>query len=554
MSDPKVIAANEMQVPPANNIPPLMRQSSKKLFNHRVPMPTKTLRMRSLLWVKPSIAVNTTSSVIAQLLPTLIVNLAAISSGLSLGFSAIVLPQLDMEYGEEGDGLYRPFTIGMEGGSWIASIFGLGAVVGGFAVSYLGARFGRRKSIIILAVPDLIGWIFIAAAQNLPMMLIGRFLNGFCAAGFSPSIQIYIAEIAQPQHRGWLSAITMPALAFGAIVAYCLGSVISWHWVALIGVFVPLFLIPGVCCLYDSPYWYLQNNQDRKAVEVIQKFRAPDANGLGELLAISENLKVDAEEFSLKDSLKNLHRRHYRRPFVLLNILFFIMNFSGNFAISFYAVEIFKKASEGMDGYISTIIMGVIKFLGSLLYIPAIKYFTRRMLLCTSSLVMGVSLCILGLAMYSHETGNVGEMGKLYWLPLLCVTVYMLADPIGLGSIPFLYTAEFFPAEMRSVLSGITIGLSNLELFIVVKTFPNISDQIGSHGTIWIYAGFCFAAVIFTLMAIPETRGKSLEEVESYFGRKESLHVTPFHSPVGTPVLAKKGLASYPHLSLQFTL
>ena len=168
--------------------------------------------------------------------------MAALSSGLSLGFSAIVLPQLDMEYGEEGDGLYRPFTIGMEGGSWIgnlqdvicfdelnliecacinwliglsagtaslilgsinkqngrqnnihffsASIFGLGAVVGGFASSYLGARFGRRKSILILAVPDLIGWVLIAAAQNLPMMLVGRFLNGFCAAGFSPSIQV----------------------------------------------------------------------------------------------------------------------------------------------------------------------------------------------------------------------------------------------------------------------------------------------------------------------------------------------------------------------------
>lgn len=196
----------------------------------------------------------------------------------------------------------------------------------------------------------------------------------------------------------------------------------------------------------------------------------------------------------------------------------------------------------------------MIKFIGSLLYIPAIKYFTRRMLLCSSSLVMGLALSILGLAMYSHETGSVGDMGRLYWLPLLCVTVYMLADPIGLGSIPFLYTAEFFPTEMRSVLSGITVGLSNLELFIVVKTFPNISGQIGSHGTIWIYAGFCFAAVIFTLMAIPETRGKSLEEVESFFGRKESLHVTPFQSPVGTPVLAKKGLASYPHLSLQFTL
>ena len=71
-----------------------------------------------------------------------------------------------------------------------AAILGLGAIFGGFSTAYIGSRFGRRKSVLILAVPDLLGWILIAAAQNLPMMLCGRFLNGFCAAGYSPSIQV----------------------------------------------------------------------------------------------------------------------------------------------------------------------------------------------------------------------------------------------------------------------------------------------------------------------------------------------------------------------------
>ena len=80
------------------------------------------------------------------------------------------------------------------------------------------------------------------------------------------------------------------------------------------------------------------------------------------------------------------------------------------------------------------------------------------MLICGSSFVMGTSMSILGLAMYSHETGLYSNIEAMVWLPLVCVTIYMLADPIGVGSVPFLYLGEFFPAEMRSILSGITIG------------------------------------------------------------------------------------------------
>jgi len=128
--------------------------------------------------------------------PTLIVNLAALSSGLSLGFSAIALPQLKAnndtsETNETSSSYYyQPFQVNMESGSWIASIFGLGAIFGGFAAAYLGSQFGRRKALIMMAVPDTLGWILIAAAQNAPMMLIGRFLNGFSASGYSSCIQV----------------------------------------------------------------------------------------------------------------------------------------------------------------------------------------------------------------------------------------------------------------------------------------------------------------------------------------------------------------------------
>ena len=113
---------------------------------------------------------------------------------MSLGFSAIALPQLKGNNGTwYGSGNpYQPFTLDMESGSWIAGIFGLGAIFGGFAAAFLGSKYGQRLAILMIAVPDIIGWILIASAQNVPMMLIGRFLSGFAAAGYSPSIQVSI--------------------------------------------------------------------------------------------------------------------------------------------------------------------------------------------------------------------------------------------------------------------------------------------------------------------------------------------------------------------------
>jgi len=552
-----------------------------------VKFPTKKFRMRSLLWVKPTgVAVSSSASLLAQLFPTIIVNLAALSSGMGYGFSAIALPQLKevtnnaFTQSDSARSYYQPFTIDDDGGSWIAGIFGLGAIFGGFAAAILGSKFGRRKSILILTIPDILGWILIASSQNLSMILAGRFLQGFASAGYSPSIWVYVAEIAQPQYRGILSAITMPALATGTLLSYCLGSIIDWHFVAVIAAAIPIILIPGLLLISNSPYWYLQQGEDKKALQAIEKFRAADVNGLSELLAIADSLKTNElppEVTSTSDNLPPktktelikktvetiLFKRKNRRPFVILNTLFLIMRFSGSYVISFYAVEIFRKADPhhqhdpyGSREYLSAIGVGVIKLIGSILFIPAIKYCTRKFLLCISSTVMAISLAILGLAMYSHNGSDLVSNELPTWLPLACVTLYMAMDPLGLSSIPFVYMAEFYSGELRPLLSGITIGLSNLELFVVVKTFPMLSTKYGDGATFWFYSGFCLAAVVFTLLFIPETKGKSLEEIEDYFNYKRKLHVTPFPTPFATPEPQRRGepRPPKPHNFHEFTL
>lgn len=381
----------------------------------------------------------------------------------------------------------------------------------------------------------------VAAAQNLPMMLVGRFLAGVAAAGYSPNIQIFVCEIAQPVHRGWLSAITVPTLGVGTLLIYVLGSLLPWHLAAAACVPVPILLVLSLLLLWDSPYWYLHSGQDKKAHQALQMFRSKgDHDVVDEMFQIQETINHEQKSFTFTEGIcKIFQDRRYYRPFFTLNILFTLMLFSGKFAIEFYAVEIFQKAGGHMNEYHSAILIAAIHLVGSLLFIPAVKRYSRKLLLAASSFVMATSLLVLGVAMYAHDGDHHGIdfINDMSWLPLACVIVYMLADPIGLGSIPFIYIGEFFPSEMRSVLGSLTIAVSNLTLFIVVKTFPNLESSMGDYGVYWLYASACLATLIFVLSYVPETKDKTFSQVAEKFTKiykhyeRASPWVTPCQSP-----------------------
>jgi len=528
-------------------------KSAVSSYNHpTIPPNTKKLRMRSFLWVKPAdTTTSATSGLFAQLWPVLLVNIGALSSGLALGYSAILLPQIRPDYEPLEDLVhehvynfsstsYRPFTADQDQGSWIASIFGIGAVFGGLTSAAIGNKFGRRVCILVLSLVDLLGWCLMAGSQNLAMMLTGRFLAGFVAAGYSPCIQIYVAEITQAKNRGWMSGLTVPIMSIGTLLMYTLGSYMPWHIAAAICTPVPVILGVVVCFLSESPYWYFQQGQEKAAYQALELFRGKNDNCVSESFQIQEHLRGEEKELGVLAGIASIFsQRKYFRPFLILNTLFLFMLFSGKFAIEFYAVDIFTKAGGQMDKYLSAVIIAIIQLVGSLLFLPLVRLVSRKILICSSAFVMGSALIVLGLSMYSkvHESETaMSSFSHMEWVPLVTVVIYMIAAPIGLCSIPFMYIAEFYPSQLRSVQGGLTIALSNLELFVVVKTFTDLEQLIGDHGVFWIYAGACFLAILFTVAYIPETKDKSLIQVENKFDRLRRTHrASPWVSPLPSP-------------------
>ena len=385
-------------------------------------------------------------------------------------------------------------------------------------------------SLILLAIPDLLGWILVASSQNLGMMLAGRFLGGFAAAGYSPNIQIYVGEITQPQHRGWMSGLTVPITAIGVLIMYVVGSILPWHLAAASCSPTPIMMVVCLMFYWDSPYWYAHIGKEKSAHQALEQFRGSDINSEAEMFQIFEYIRGDSESVWFLEGLAKLFtEKKYLKPFAILNCLFLLMLFSGKFAIDFYAVEIVKHFEGSMNEYLSVVIIAFISLIGSLSYIPLVKRFSRKILLCFSAFVMGISLVLLGLCMYSHTSHSLSVLSDCDWLPMICIVSYMVSAPMGLCSIPFIYISEFYPSEvamagysnysslflfqMRSLMGGLTIAISNLELFIVVKTFPNLEYLMGDHGVFWLYAFACFGAILFTLSYIPETKDKDLMKV-----------------------------------------
>lgn len=498
-----------------------------------IPPNAKKLRVRSFLWVKPTASSYIDTSIYYQLFPVLAVNIAAISSGLAIGFSAILLPQLRPEYNQTDhftSEVYQPFLITEEEGSWIAAMFSLGAIFGGLISAYLGKKFGRRVSLMMLALPDLLGWILCASAQNLWMMLAGRFLVGLSAAGYSPNIQIFVAEITEARHRGWLSGLTMPMMSIGVLMMYTMGSWLPWHYAAAICTGLPVLLELAVYNLYDSPYWYFSIGKEKSAHSAIEKFRGPGSNLVSEIFTIQQHVEsVKMEEQSFLSAVITIFTdKKYLKPFTILNSLFFLMVFSGKFTIDFYAVDFFKHTGSHVNEYISAVIIAFIHLVGSLMFIPLIKKTSRKLLLSISSLVMGTALA--GLAIWMSYSSAATD-----WVPVICLLVYMLAAPLGLCSLPFLYIAEFYPSELRSVLAGLTTMLTNIMMALVVKSFTNLESLLGHYGVVFLYSGACFGAILLTLSYVPETKDKSLTVIHDKFARLKAARASPWVTPLPSP-------------------
>lgn len=196
--------------------------------------------------------------------------------------------------------------------------------------------------------------------------------------------------------------------------------------------------------------------------------------------------------------------------------LMFFQQFSGINAVIFYTNQIFQSAGSNIPAVIATIIVGVVQTIATYISSLLIERAGRRILLLQSCIVMGICLIVLGAYFKLQEGGtNVSAVG---WLPLVCLVLFIVSFSLGFGPIPWMMMAELFSVEFRGTASGIAVIMNWCLVFIVTLCFPLMKDAIGIYSCFWFFSGFMVICVFFVFFLIPETKGKTVSQIQTILG------------------------------------
>ena len=396
---------------------------------------------------------------------------------------------------------------------WVASCALLGCIAGAMYSGKLSDRTGRKKVLMLSAVLFTISSIGTAIAPNLWFFVLFRIIGGMGIGIASMLSPMYISEMAPASVRGRLISVFQLGIVTGILVIYFVNAYIAgihneawnistgWRWMFGSGVIPSVIFILLLLIVPESPRWLASQKKHSEAMAILSQINGNTA-AQQELDSINESLKDEAPF-----SLASLKVSKLKKALITGILLAVFSQFTGINAIMYYAPEIFKSTGTGRDSaFIQTIMVGVINVAFTLIAIKYVDSWGRKKLLLSGISGMTVCLFIVGLAFYTQQQG---------YLVLIAILGYIAFFAMSLGPLTFVVIAEIFPTKSRATAMSIATFFLWLAVFLVSQTFPILIGSIGSAYTFWLYTLISILAFLFIRKSIPETKGKTLEEIEA---------------------------------------
>nr|B4KR05.2 RecName: Full=Facilitated trehalose transporter Tret1 [Drosophila mojavensis] len=403
------------------------------------------------------------------------------------------------------------FVVTPQAASWVGGIMPLAGLAGGIAGGPFIEYLGRRNTILATAVPFIISWLLIACAVNVVMVLCGRFLAGFCVGIASLSLPVYLGETVQPEVRGTLGLLPTAFGNIGILLCFVAGTYMDWSMLAFLGGTLPVPFLILMFLIPETPRWYVSRGREERARKALVWLRGKEADVEPELKGLMRS-QADADRQATQNTMLELLKRSNLKPLSISLGLMFFQQLSGINAVIFYTVQIFQDAGSTIDGNVCTIIVGVVNFMATFIATVLIDRAGRKILLYVSNVAMILTLFVLGGFFYCKSTGM--DTSNVGWLPLSCFVVYILGFSLGFGPIPWLMMGEILPAKIRGSAASVATAFNWSCTFVVTKSFQDMIDVMGAHGAFWMFGAICFVGLFFVIFYVPETQGKTLEDIE----------------------------------------
>ncbi|MCD7457369.1 putative polyol transporter 6 [Datura stramonium] len=424
----------------------------------------------------------------------------------------------------------------------LAGILNLCALVGSLCAGRTSDYIGRRYTIVTASLIFLCGSVLMGYSPTYAVLLVGRCIAGV-GVGFALMIApVYSAEISSPSSRGFLTSLPEVGISIGILLGYLSNYIFSglslrlgWRMMLGIAAIPSLFLAIGILRMPESPRWLIMKGRLGDAKKIMYKvsndpqeaeFRLREVK---QAVGINENCDDDIVKIpdSAKSQGEGIWKELLLKPTPSLRWILiagvgihFFEHATGIEAVILYSHKIFDKAGvhDHRHQILATVGVGLTKFIFIVLSTFLIDRVGRRKLLLTSLSGMVVTLTGLGIFLTLAEHSG----GKLIWaLVLSIITTYgvVMFFNIGLGPVTWVYSAEIFPLKYRALGAGIGVAVNRLMNATVSMSFLSISAAITTGGAFFMFAGISVVALIFFYFFLPETKGKSLEEMEAVFTR-----------------------------------
>ncbi|KAJ9581443.1 hypothetical protein L9F63_023375, partial [Diploptera punctata] len=437
-----------------------------------------------------------------QYMAAVFATFGAMAAGTVLAWTSPILPEL------QSTNSTLPVT--PDEGSWIGALVAVGAIAGALPAGYLAERFGRKLVIISLSAPFLLSWLIILFASSVGLLYLARLVAGLATGASCVVIPMYIGEIAEKSIRGSLGSLFQLMLTVGILYTYVFGAACDYMWLAILSAVIPVALLVTFWKMPESPAYLIKKYMTDEARTSLQFFRGPQYNVANELQDLENDLtKSTQEEVSFKDLISDLGTR--KALIISLGLMIF-QQLSGVNAVIFYTVKIFEAAGSTLDPNVATIIVGVVQIIFTFVAGAIVDRAGRRILLLTSASVMCLCLAILGF--YFHLKNKGDDVSNIGIIPLICVNVFIVVFSLGFGPIPWMMTGELFAANVKGTASSIAVCTNWTLVFIVTFSFEKLLEVLHEHFTFWLFAFICGIATAFVFFVVPETKGKSLTEIQ----------------------------------------
>lgn len=413
--------------------------------------------------------------------------------------------------------LRRDFDLTSWAEGWVVTGLIIGAVFGAAVGGKISDRYGRRTVLMITAVIFIIAPLGMAFAPNTETLFIFRLVVGLGAGLAAVTLPVYLSEIAPARIRGKVTAFYALAIVGGQFIGFLIGVAFSgmesWRWMLGLSIVPSILFALGLLVVWETPRWLVKHGRENEARNILHYDRTPDEaqRELDEIHAIQR-----AEEEFPASGLKAL-MQPWVKPILLVGLgLALFQQVMGINAIMYYAPTTLQNVGFSDEGAIaSNLIIGVMNILAVTVALLYADRLGRRPLLLIGAIGTTLSLAVLaGANLLLPEPDGMGPVGII---TLSAMAIYVFLFQASWGAIVWVMLGEIFPLGIRALAMGVATTALWFGNGIVSLFFSPILEAVGVG---YLYVGFaviCLLAYIFTWAKIPETKGRSLEQIEERF-------------------------------------